>query len=91
MRVLQPFHLTLLCIALSPILPAAADEKPAAQPALPLYHWDFSQPDFRSNSSLPAPATVSGQPQTGVPGPRPPIFPGFSPDNTALLLDGRSW
>jgi hypothetical protein len=91
MRVLQPFHLTLLCIALSPILPAAADEKPAAQPALPLYHWDFSQPDFRSNSGLPAPTAVSGQPQTGVPGPRPPIFPGFSPDNTALLLDGRSW
>ncbi|MEY3175563.1 MAG: hypothetical protein RLZZ436_3477 [Planctomycetota bacterium] len=91
MRVMRLLHFALFSIMFCTVLPAVGDEPSSSQPAEPLYHWDFQAAGFSSVSAGLTPAALQGAPQTGVPGPRPPVFPGFPPDNTALLLDGRSW
>lgn len=91
MGVTSPVQLALLSIAIFHILPAAGDEQSTAQPALPLHHWDFQGSHYQATTGTLAPQAVKGALQSGVPGPRPPVFPAFSPDNTALSLDGRSW
>ncbi|MFM7038687.1 MAG: DUF1553 domain-containing protein [Planctomycetaceae bacterium] len=91
MRFAPLFHFVLFSITLCGTVPAVGDESASLQPAPPLYHWDFSQAGFGSSAGSLIPQSVKGSPDSGVPGPRPPVYPGFAPDNTALLLDGRSW
>lgn len=52
-----------------------ADETPAGR-------WDFEVPGSGGE-------VAHGNATFGEPGPRPPEFPDFSPDNRALRLDGR--
>ncbi|MFM7057023.1 MAG: DUF1553 domain-containing protein [Planctomycetota bacterium] len=91
MRVTRLIHTLLFMISASSALPAVGDEPSSPTPALPLYHWDFSDSGFGSSPCSLVPASVQGSPRFDVPGPRPPVFPGCSADNTALFLDGRSW
>ena len=53
-----------------------------AQAAGPVARWDFNEEDVSR-------AVAAGGIQRDVPGPRPPDYPGFEANNTAIHLDGR--
>jgi hypothetical protein len=62
-------------------LPWLALGLPPSAPATPVARWDFGEEEF--TRLMPA-----GDVQRDVPGPRPPEFPDFERNNTAVHLDG---
>ncbi|MBX3415648.1 MAG: DUF1553 domain-containing protein [Pirellulales bacterium] len=66
--------LTLVAVLISP-LPALADETIIAR-------WDFGAEET-------TPLKMNGGVHRDVPGPRPPDYPDFEPNNTAVKLDGE--
>ena len=69
-----------VAVAASPAV--AVDDPPD-----PILFWGFEDAQLEEVTSL----EVVGNPVADVAGPRPPEFPDFAPDNTALGLDGRTW
>ncbi|MEY3459540.1 MAG: hypothetical protein RL215_2697 [Planctomycetota bacterium] len=67
------------------------DDGTSASPADPQHAWDFQQSGFAASVGGLVPVLTQGSPVLAAEGPRPPLFPAFSPNNTALMLDGRSW
>jgi len=73
MNFTRPISLTCLLLATSCLSPAIADE--------PVANWEFGTEEQTTLRSV-------GGVHRDVPGPRPPAFPDFAVNNTAVELDG---
>jgi len=81
MRMQWTVSMLLACMFLLQIVPTLPAAEPAKQPP-PVARWTFDKES--TDKSL-------GEVRFDGKGPRAPVYPGFSPDNRALVLDAPAW